>query len=165
MAACEDPEMLAAAEASARRYRDHDLAHAVTTGGPTDAMHAPDSEAIAALVESFIELWESTGEPGWLNAAARAARQLASWVMAHDHPFPADSVFGRLGMRSSGTIFANAQNRGATPGICTHSGLGLLKLVDGRSLPSGWMNERVNVNDWDDNEGGVFIGPCWSAVS
>ncbi len=37
--------------------------------------------------------------------------------------------------------------------------------VDGQVLPSGWMNERVNVNDWDDNVGGVFFGPCWCEVS
>jgi hypothetical protein len=193
-----DPEMLSVAEAAARHYRDHDLTRGVTTGGPADALQAPDSESIASLVESFVELWEVTGERSWLDAAGWAARQLASWVMAHDHPFPPDSVFGRLGMRTAGTIFANAQNRGATPGICTHSGLGLLKLFrasgdvrylrllesiaralpqfvsradrpivanDGRILPSGWINERVNTNDWDDNIGGVFFGPCWCEVS
>lgn len=194
----EDAEMLAVAVAAARHYRDHDLARGVTTGGPADALQAPDSEAVAALVESFVELWEVTGERGWLDAAGRAARQLASWVMVHDHPFPPESVFGRLGMRTAGTIFANAQNRGATPGICTHSGLGLLKLFratgdgrylrliesiaralpqfvsradrpivakDGQGLPPGWINERVNTNDWDDNVGGVFFGPCWCEVS
>lgn len=36
---------------------------------------------------------------------------------------------------------------------------------DGRALPSGWINERCNTSDWDDNLGGVFFGPCWSEVS
>lgn len=193
-----DAKMLEVAEAAARRYRDHDLARGVTTGGPADALQAPDSEAVAALLESFVELWEVTGAREWLEAAERAARQFSSWVMAHDHPFPPGSMFGRLGMHTAGTIFANAQNRGATPGICTHSGLGLLKLFratgelrylrliesiaralpqfvsradrpivakDGRVLPPGWINERVNTNDWDDNVGGVFFGPCWCEVT
>jgi hypothetical protein len=193
-----DAAMLTVAEASARRYRDRDLARGVTTGGPADAMQAPDSESVAALVESFVELWEATGDRSWLDAAGKAARQLASWVMAHDHAFPADSVFGRLGMRTAGTLFANAQNKHSAPGLCTHSGLGLLKLFraggdvrylrlleaiaralsqfvsradrpivasDGRALPPGWINERVNTCDWDDNVGGVFFGPCWCEVS
>jgi hypothetical protein len=36
---------------------------------------------------------------------------------------------------------------------------------DGRPLPSGWINERVNTSDWDDNLGGVFHGSCWPEVS
>lgn len=36
---------------------------------------------------------------------------------------------------------------------------------DGRTLPSGWINERCNTSDWDDNHGGVFYGPCWPEVS
>jgi len=36
---------------------------------------------------------------------------------------------------------------------------------DGRALPSGWLNERVNTSDWDNNLGGVFYGPCWCETS
>ena len=36
---------------------------------------------------------------------------------------------------------------------------------DGRAMPSGWINERVNTSDWDDNVGGVFYGTCWCEVS
>ena len=36
---------------------------------------------------------------------------------------------------------------------------------DGCPLPSGWMNERVNTGDWDNNPGGVFYGSCWCEVS
>lgn len=35
----------------------------------------------------------------------------------------------------------------------------------GHPLPEGWINERVNTSDWDDNLGGVFCGSCWSEVS
>lgn len=36
---------------------------------------------------------------------------------------------------------------------------------DGRPLPSGWINERVNTSDWDENVGGVFYGSCWCEVA
>jgi hypothetical protein len=32
-------------------------------------------------------------------------------------------------------------------------------------MPAGWINERVNTGDWDDNLGGVFYGSCWCEVS
>ncbi|MGC9452582.1 MAG: hypothetical protein ACP5I4_14180, partial [Oceanipulchritudo sp.] len=35
----------------------------------------------------------------------------------------------------------------------------------GRVLPPGWINERVNTSDWDDNIGGVFYGSTWSEVA
>jgi hypothetical protein len=35
----------------------------------------------------------------------------------------------------------------------------------GRALPSGWINERVNTSDWDDNLGGVFFGSTWAEVA
>jgi len=35
----------------------------------------------------------------------------------------------------------------------------------GKPMPSGWINERVNTSDWDDNPGGVFYGSCRCEVS
>lgn len=40
-----------------------------------------------------------------------------------------------------------------------------IRAKDGRVLPSGWINERVNTSDWDDNIGGVFHGSTWSEVA
>jgi hypothetical protein len=37
--------------------------------------------------------------------------------------------------------------------------------ASGKPLPSGWINERVNINDWDNLLGGVFYAPCWPEVS
>lgn len=37
--------------------------------------------------------------------------------------------------------------------------------LHGRVLPPGYMNERVNLSDWDNNIGGVFYGSCWCEVS
>lgn len=39
---------------------------------------------------------------------------------------------------------------------------------DGRSLPPGWVNERVNMADWEAPERGVgevYCGPCWSMAT
>ena len=191
-------EFLRVALAAAGDYYERFTRCGVTTGGPADALQCPDSESSYALVESYVELHEATGDALWLARAGEAARQFATWVMAYDYRFPADSLFGRLGIRTTGAVIANAQNGHAAPGICTHSGLGLVKLSratgdpryaelaqaiagvlaqcistaarpmvakDGQVLPPGWINERINTTDWDDNLGGVFHGPCWCEVS
>lgn len=201
--------LLAYAEFGQRRYHAVALAGGehfhrrftavgVTTGGPGDALQAPDSESSYALVESYWALHVATGDSLWLQRTGEAARQFASWVMPYDYPFPEGTEFHRLGLRTAGTVFANAQNAHSAPGICTHSGLALLHLFratgdrayldllagiaralpqfisrpdrpihaqDGRPLPAGWINERVNTSDWDNNVGGVFYGPTWCEVS
>jgi len=179
------------------------LAHAFldrgfTTGGPGDACQNPDSESAAALVESYAALFDATRDPRWLRRGVAAAHLLATWVMPGDFEFPAGTEFHRLGLRTPGTVFANTQNKHSAPGLCTHSGLGLLRLyratgdetfielltsiaralpqfvsradrpifaADGRALPAGWINERVNTSDWDENVGGVFYDACWCEVS
>jgi len=42
-----------------------------------------------------------------------------------------------------------------------------IKTWDGMSLPEGFMNERVNMGDWESKNGigGVFYGQCWCSVS
>ena len=49
--------------------------------------------------------------------------------LRHAYPFSADSEFGRLRIGSTGTVFANVQNKHSAPGICTHSGEALLRLL------------------------------------
>ncbi len=175
-------------------YRDY-VVTGIATGGPGDAMQCPDSESCSGVLESFVELAEATGQAKWVGNAQTAAALLATWVMPYDYPFPENTEFGRLNMKSTGTVFANAQNKHSAPGICTHSGLGLLRLSrrtgdfrylellqeiatalpqfvsrtdrpivakNGQPLPSGWINERVNTSDWDNNLGGVFYGSTWS---
>lgn len=170
----------------------------LSTGGPADACQAPDSESCYALLESYVCLYEETGDDVWKEAATAQAVQFASWVMPYDFPFPEESEFGRLEIPTTGSVVANAQNGHAAPGICTHSGESLLRLSritgdarfgqllawigtqlpwnlsraerpihdpSGRPLPPGWINERVNTSDWDDNVGGVFYGSTWSEVA
>lgn len=186
------------ARESAEFFYQNFTRNGFSTGGPGDALQCPDSESSYALVESFIELNQITLDPLWLARAGEAARQFATWVVSYDYRFPLNTEFGKLGIKTTGAVFANSQNGHASPGICTHSGVGLLKLFratgdaryldllsditrflpqtvsredrpiydkQGQPLPSGWINERCNTSDWDDNLGGVFYGPCWCEVS
>ncbi|MDR3710696.1 MAG: hypothetical protein P4L33_20545 [Capsulimonadaceae bacterium] len=186
-------EYLRVAEASAKAFFHNATEHGVTTGGPGEALQCPDSESAYGLLESYIVLWEITGNALWLDRAKFAAYQCATWNVSYDYAFPLDSLFGRLGLHSAGAVMANVQNKHAAPGICTLSGDSLFKLwrATGDSffidvvretahnitqylsredrpvgdMPSGWMNERVNLSDWDNNIGGIFHGSTWAEVA
>jgi hypothetical protein len=124
-----EPKYREVAEASARRFRDRFLAKGVTIGGPGDIFQNVDSESAAALLESFVVLLEeSGGDAEWLDAASRCAAYCATWVTSYDFRFPPNSSFGQLDMLSTGTVWANVQNKHAAPGICTLSGASVLKL-------------------------------------
>lgn len=192
------PEYLEVAQSAGRAFGLRLSETGYTNGGPGDALQNPDSESCAALVESFAELHACTRDAEWLRFGKTAAALLSTWVMPYNFPFPQNTEFGRHGIRTRGSVFANTQNKHSAPGICTHAGVGLFHLYratgderwmdllceiarflpqvvsrpgceirakDGRALPSGWINERVNTSDWDDNLGGVFYGSTWSEVA
>ncbi|NLB69732.1 MAG: hypothetical protein GX804_08655 [Lentisphaerae bacterium] len=116
----DEPGYRTVAESAARRYRDNFLAKGITNGGPGDIRQNVDSESAAALLESFIILMEeSDGAPEWVDAAVRAAAYCATWVTSYDFCFPPASTFGQLDMLTTGTVWANVQNKHAAPGICT----------------------------------------------
>ena len=123
------PDWTAAAGEIAKYYRETSVALGVTNGGPGEIHQAPDSESAYALVESYVTLYEVTGDVQWLTAAGDATRQFATWCMPYNYGFPKTSEFHRLGMNSIGSVFANVQNKHSAPGICTHSGQGLLRLA------------------------------------
>ncbi|MEX0331418.1 MAG: hypothetical protein AB3N64_08355 [Puniceicoccaceae bacterium] len=193
-----DPSYLRVAEEIGQYFLEEYTAKGLSSGGPGDACQAPDSESCAGLLESYVTLFECTGKDEWLQAAKSQAAQVASWIMPYDFPFPESSEFGRLGIPTTGSVFANAQNKHSAPGICTHSGDCLRRLSritgdpryeellrwiarqiswtvsredrpihdsEGMPLPPGWINERVNTSDWDNNLGGVFYGSTWSEVA
>lgn len=186
------------AEEIGQYFIEHFTEKGFSTGGPGDACQAPDSESCAGLLESYVTLFEFTETNEWLQAAKSQAAQLASWIMPYDFPFPKDTEFGKLNIPTTGSVFANAQNKHSAPGICTHSGDCLWRLsrltgdnryeellnwiarqitwtvsrsdrpihdLHGVPLPPGWINERVNTSDWDNNLGGVFHGSTWSEVA
>lgn len=197
-----DCRYLETAAACTAQYCSRDLMQGYTTGGPEEILQCPDSESAFGLLESLVQLYRVTEETRWLNHAKAAADYCSSWVTAYNFEFPAASEFGRLGMKSAGTVFANVQNKHAAPGICTLSGESLYQLYrwtgEGRykalfldittaiaqymstderpifdwssarrRLPQGFINERVNLSDWEGDAcvGGVFCGSCWSEVS
>lgn len=191
----DSPRYLEVAKAAGRFYYQRDVKAGVTTGGPGEILQCPDSESAFAMLESLVVLYEITQEQEWLSAAEEMARQCTTWCVSYDYTFPTDSLFGRLDMRSAGAVYANVQNKHAAPGICTLSGDSLLKLyratgnrfhlellqdiahnitqyVSRKDRPiekmlPGWINERVNLSDWEgpNKVGEIFYGSCWCEVS
>ncbi|WP_298351072.1 hypothetical protein [Runella sp.] len=174
-------------------YYTHFVQKGITNGGPADALQCFDSESCYGLLESFMELYESTLDPKWLTAARETADQFATWVVAYDYKFPAESDNAKAGTKSTGTVFANTQNKTAPAGICTHSGVALLKLYRAsgdafylnllrdiahtipqfmswpeHQLPGykdGWIYERCNLTDWEKGIGAMSAGSCWAETS
>ncbi|MEM6380639.1 MAG: hypothetical protein AAF705_20820 [Bacteroidota bacterium] len=152
-----------------------------------------DSESSYALLESFILLYEHTGASKWLNYAEEMARQFATWVMSYNYEFSANTTLGKLGVQTLGSVFANTQNKHGAPGICTHSGVALLRLYRAtgnlkylellqditKHLPQnlshplrpiegmkmGWMSERVSTTDWYEGIGELMYGSTWAETA
>ena len=188
-------EYLTVAREAAEHYYQHFTVRGLSCGGPGDALQNNDSESWYALIESYALLYESTGDRTWITRAGEQARQFATWVVTYDYPFPTTSLFGRAGIRSTGAVYANTQNKHAAPGICTYSGVALLRLFRATSdpfylellhdiahhlpqylphplkpvgdLPVGRMCERVNITDWEGPEriGEVVTPTNWAETS
>ena len=122
-------------------YYDHYVSRGMLNGGPGDACQAPDSESAFGMLESYVQLYETTGEERWLACAEETFQQAVTWVMSYDFAFPAESFSAKRRIHTLGTILANAQNKHATPGICTLSGNSILKLYrfTGNSEYLSWM--------------------------
>lgn len=210
-----NPDYLRVAKESARYFYQNFLSKGYTTGGPGEMLQCVDSESAFGLLESYVTLYDVTGEAEWLDYACENAHYCSSWVVSYNYKFPETSEFGRHGMKSVGSVFANLQNKHSAPGICTLSGDSLLKLwrwtkdplylemirdialtigqylstdenpiydweltpaqretgdpaiLEPHRTPQGFINERVNLSDWEDecHIGGVFHGSCWSETS
>ena len=189
------PELLDLAKKSGRYYFQNYVKKGLANGGPGEILQNPDSESAFALLESFVTLYELTGEKEWLDYAEVAAGLCSTWVVSYDYAFPSGSLFGKLNMKTTGAVWANTQNKHAAPGLCTASGDCLFKLYratsndlyldmildlahnimqyisrDDRQIKDqkpGWVNERVNLSDWEgkDNVGNIFYGSTWADVS
>lgn len=183
------------AKESAEYYYTNFTLCGITCGGPGDALQNPDSESSYSLVESYMKLYEYTGDYKWVNYAEDAANQFASWVVTGDYNFPVNSLFGRAGIKSMGAVYANTQNKHGAPGICTASGIALLRLyrATGKEfylellkdiahnitqyipccknpigkVKEGWVCERVNMTDWEglDNIGEIVGLSTWAETS
>ncbi|HLP38189.1 hypothetical protein [Lacibacter sp.] len=164
-----------------------------TTGGPADALQNPDSESAYSMIESAVTLYEATGEKQWLETAERMTTQFATWVSSYNYQFPSGSTFGKLGILSNGAVWANTQNKHGSPNICTHGGLGLLKLylATGKNfyrdllhdithnsvqyisrkdkpigaIPAGGVDERCSTTDWLEGIGEVLNQTTWAQIA
>jgi hypothetical protein len=190
-----DAGYLEVAEQSAEHFYQEYTRKGLSCGGPGDALQNPDSESWSALIESYVALYESTRDMKWLERAGETARQFSTWVVSYDFEFPPDSMFGKAGIRTTGSVYANTQNKHSAPGLCTLSGLGLLKLFRAtgdrfhldllwdiaHGLPQylphplkplgdakpGHMCERVNMTDWEGPEriGETLRMTTWAETS
>ncbi len=186
---------LEVAVAAAEKFYREFTQLGLSCGGPGDALQNPDSESWYSLIESYVALFDATGDANWLTRAAETSRQFATWVVAYDFQFPAGSMFGKAGIHATGSVYANTQNKHSAPGLCTFSGLGLLKLFRATGdrahldllreiafgLPQylphplrplgdakpGWMCERVNLTDWEGPEriGETLRMTTWAETS
>jgi len=192
-------EYLETAEALGMLYGQDYLKKGIINGCPGEICQAPDSEGAFALLESFVQLYETTRKAHWLQYAQEAFDLAITWVMSYDFTFPQESAAAKRGAHTLGTVFANAQNKHSAPGICTLSGSSLLKLyrftgdnkyiywlqaisralmqfvslkerpvftLDGKYLPEGYVNERVQTSDWEGKNtmGGFLYGSNWPEV-
>jgi hypothetical protein len=165
----------------------------ISYGGVGDAMHNFDSESAYGLLESYALLHEHTQKDDWLKIAEEMGSQFATWVMSYDYQFPENTLFGELKMQTRGTVFANTQNKHLAPGICTHSGIALLRLFRAtgkefymyllrdmvRAIPQylshpqrpipgmqdGWISERINSTDWWEPIGEIMYGSTWAETA
>lgn len=190
-----DEDYIRVAEESAEYFYENFTSHGITCGGPGDALQNPDSESSYSLVESYMKLYEYTGDYKWVRYAEDAANQFASWVVTGNYDFPSSSLFGCAGIKSMGAVYANTQNKHGAPGICTASGIALLRLyrATGKdvylellkdiahnitqyipccknpigNVKEGWVCERVNMTDWEgpDNIGEIVGLSTWAETS
>jgi len=125
------PEYLRVALEAGQHYHDRFVRAGLTTGGPPDALQCPDSQSATALLESFIVLYEITGDAGWIPRAADVAQQVASWIVSYDFARRAPAAAGAAGeseIQTTGAVFASAQSRVGSPGFFVQSGDALFKL-------------------------------------
>ncbi len=190
-----DPKYLETAKAIGDYYNINFIQKGISCGGPGDALQNFDSESIAGLLESYVSIYEVSGDSKWLPIAENAAKQLATWVVSYNYHFPDTSAYGKAGIHSVGTVYANTQNKHASPGLCTASGVGLLKLFRYTGNPFyiellqeiahnitqylphpkkplgnatyGYITERINLGDWEGVEGIGYVLPLstWAETS
>ena len=117
-----DKNYLRVAEAAGEFYYRDSLEKGYTTGGPGEILQSPDSESAIALLESYVCLFEMTGDKKWLSYAETAAALVSTWVVSYNYEFPRQSMMCRLKAKTTGTVFANVANKHSAPGFCTMSG-------------------------------------------
>jgi len=122
-----EPRYLQVARDAGRFFFERFVAAGLTCGGPGDALQCPDSESAAALVESFVTLYEITGDRAWVERARAAAHLFATWVFSYNNP-PAAPGTAPDDIRMVGAVIPDAQNLAGGPGPVLLAGDALLRL-------------------------------------
>ena len=100
----------------------------LTCGGPGDVLQAPDSQSAAALLDSFVTLYEATRDRVWIDRARAAAHLLAQLGdRVRRARGRAAGAAGR-GVRATGAVFWSAGSGRGSPGYVLSSGDALLRL-------------------------------------
>ena len=123
-----DEKYLETAKKAGEMYYEKYLSKGISNGAIGDAIGSIDSESIAAFVEAYVLLYEVSNDDKWLYYAKVSAHILSTWVVTYSYNFPKGSEFGRLGINTVGSVFANVQNKHSAPGLCTSSGEYIYKL-------------------------------------
>ncbi len=71
-----EPRYLQVARAIGEHYYDRFVRVGLTCGGPGDVLQAPDSQSAAALLDSFVTLYEATRDRVWIERARAASHLL-----------------------------------------------------------------------------------------
>jgi hypothetical protein len=135
-----EPRYLEVAQAVGEHYFDRYVQMGLTCGGPGDALQCPDSESAAALLESFMTLFEATRERVWIERARAVGHLLASWVISYDY----DATQSGRGaptsaaIRTTGGVLTDAQSRTGMPGQVLLSGDALFRLYRATG-EVGWL--------------------------
>lgn len=123
-----DEKYLRVAEEAGEYYYNNFTAKGYTCGGPGEALSNPDSESCAALLESYVTMYECIKDRKWLEYAENTAHLLSSWTVGYRYEFPKESQFGKMNVNTVGSVFANVQNKHSAPGLCTLSCSSLKRL-------------------------------------
>jgi hypothetical protein len=178
------PYLETAIEAAQFYYKRDFVGTGQTNGGCADILQNADSETAAAFMTSLMALFETTGDPQWLEGARQLAHLVATWTTSYDYELPRTTELGRLGAKLTGVYWASTQNKHGAPGICTSSGDPLFKIyratgdplyadlmrdlirAHGESIrPGGFTNERLTYCDADSrgNRGNHVTG--WNELN
>jgi len=188
-----EPEYLKIACEIAEDYNKKYITKGLLYGAAGDAIQNFDSESTYALLEAYTILYEQTKDPKWLKIAENLSNQFLTWVSSYDYRFTNSCTLGKLGKTTTGAVWANTQNKHGAPGICTHSGMALLRLYRATKnveylkrlqqitkvipqylstkenpipgMREGWISERVSTTDWLEGIGEIFTGSTWAETS
>jgi len=189
----DEPSYLEIAKQIATQFNEKYITKGLIYGAAGDALQNFDSESTYALLESYTVLYDQTHEAKWLKISENLSNQFLTWVSSYDYRFPVNSTLGKLGKTTTGAVWANTQNKHAAPGICTHSGLALLRLYRATGneeylsrlqditrlipqymatkenpipgLQNAWISERISTTDWLEGNGEIFSGSTWAETS